>query len=101
MKDWRELRAVVHGQFVEPIRRLGLRIDVRIRAAHEPEYRWRMPFGTKRSKVLACRRRSRLTNPLRTKMSPECLDHPPTGLRIVHIERVAIQRRDLGFAGGA
>src|SRR5689334_5960880 len=100
MEDWRKFRAVVHRKLVEAVRRLGLRVDIRRGAAHEPEHGRYMPLGTKRSKILARRRGTCLTNLLRAKMVSECVNHPLTCSHVVHIERVTIQRDDLRFARG-
>src|SRR4051812_32038875 len=64
MDHRRELRAVIHRKFVEPIRFLGLGVDIRIGSAHEPEDRRRMPLGTERSEILACGCGPRLAHPL-------------------------------------
>src|SRR4051812_22836912 len=98
MHDWRELRAVVHRQFVEPIRLLRFRVDLRVRAAHEPEYRWCVPLGTKGSKILTCGCRARFANAVGAKLPSECVDHPPAGVAVVHVERVLTQSRDLRLA---
>src|SRR5437773_2306796 len=98
MDHGRELRAVVHRQFVEPIRFLRLRVDIRIGSAHEPEYRRCLPLGTERPKILACGCGPRLTHALGPKLPTEGVDHPPGGIAVVHVERVLMQGRDLRFA---
>src|SRR5579864_2937518 len=93
-----KLGAVVDRQFVESIVRFGLSIGHWIVATYKPKYRGRMPLGPKRSKILARRRRPRLTNLLNTEVTSKRIHYPLARIPIIHVERVMIQLRDFRFA---
>src|SRR6516164_10615003 len=96
----RKFRAVIYWQCVEPVRRLCFRVSIRIRAAHKPEDRRAMPFGPERSEVFTGWSRARFANPLGAKISAERVNYPLTGIPVINIERIVIQRRNLWLAGG-
>src|SRR5580704_19125816 len=53
MENGCEFWAVVHRKLVEPVCFFRLRIGLRICAAHKPENRGNVPFGSERSEILA------------------------------------------------
>src|SRR5271170_1055851 len=94
----REQRAMVYWEFIQPTRLLSFRVRVWIGSANEPEHGWRVPFGSERSEVLACRRCSSVADAVGRKVSAERIDDPRARLRVVHVQRIAVQR---GYLRGA
>ena len=92
MNNRREERAVVDREFIEPTRFLGFRVNLGIGAAHKPKHGGKVPFGSERSEVLARRRWPGLPDALGWEVSAKRIDYTLARLRIIHVERVVIQR---------
>src|SRR5271163_2782919 len=91
----REQWAVVDRKLVDSARFLGFRVDIGIGAAHKPKYGRNVPFGSERSEVLARRRWAGLPDALGGEVSAKGVDYALARLRIIHVEGIMIQRRDL------
>src|SRR6185312_15371194 len=57
VENRQKARVMIGGNLIEPVFGLRFRVDVRVGAADKPEYRWRMPLGAERPKVLTRGRR--------------------------------------------
>ena len=95
MDNRREQRAVVDRELIEPARLFGFRVRIWVGPANQPENGWRVPLGSERSKVLAGPRRSSLPDAVGREISAERINDARTRLRVIHIQRVAVQCRYL------
>src|SRR5436189_6155645 len=90
----REEWAVVDREFIESIRFLSVRVDIGIGSAHKPKHGRRMPLGSKRSEVFARRRRARSSDALHGEVPTKRIDYALGCLRVIHVERIVVQRGD-------
>src|SRR5689334_20874519 len=91
----REQRAVVDGELIEPARLLGLRVDVGVGPADEPEHGRNVPLGPERSEVLARRRGPGLPDALGGEVAAKRIGDAPGRIRVIHVQGVLIELRDL------
>src|SRR5262249_26086334 len=97
--DRRKTRVVISGDLANLASRLGFRVDHRIGAAHEPEYRRYMPSRSEASEVLARRRRLGHLDAVSREILSKGVGDTHRGLRIVRYKSVTVQDRDLRLSG--
>ena len=101
MQDRRELRAVIDRQFIQLARCLGLGINLRDRCRR----RTRTPMAPARpcrsSRNPRSPGRARCASPARGKVAAKRRGDAVAGGFVIHVERIAVERRDLRFARSA
>src|SRR4051812_43037625 len=100
MKNGRKLWTVVDRELTESISPFGSGVNLRVRATDEPEHRRNLPRGAKAAEILARRRGAGMLHPIAGEVTTKRLGDAITRCFVIHVERVAIERRNLGLTRG-
>src|SRR5690349_13085270 len=101
MQNGCELRAVIDGQLIQLAGGFGFCVGIGIVPAYEPEYRRHLPRGTEATKVLACGGGAGVLDSVEREIPAERLGNTVARGGVVHIQRIAVKRRDLRLAWSA